>query len=97
MRTSALDVASRRTSCLHSIVSRNIFQRELSLCHAARQDATQAKKGKIQKFDWLYVARDVGIIFSRHQKIFLQKRLSHKGYPLYGTEPFLDRFLGEGA
>src|SRR5262249_3605002 len=34
---------------------------------------------------------------SRHQKIFLQKRLSHKGYPLYGTEPFLDRFLSEGA
>jgi len=33
---------------------------------------------------------------SRHQKIFLQKRLSHKGYPLYGTEPFLDRFLSEG-
>src|SRR5262249_41959748 len=30
-------------------------------------------------------------------KIFLQKRLSHKGYPLYGTEPFLDRFLSEGA
>jgi len=34
---------------------------------------------------------------SLQQKIFLQKRLSHKGYPLYGTEPFLDRFLGEGA
>jgi len=30
-------------------------------------------------------------------KIFLQKRLSHKGYPLYGTEPVLDGFLGEGA
>jgi hypothetical protein len=34
---------------------------------------------------------------SRHQKIFLQKRLSHKGYPLYAAEPFLGRFLGEGA
>src|SRR6516164_6483232 len=33
---------------------------------------------------------------SRHQKIFCKKRLSHKGYPLYGTEPFLDRFLSEG-
>src|SRR5262245_54624291 len=30
-------------------------------------------------------------------KSFLQKRPSHKGYPLYGTEPFLDRFLSEGA
>src|SRR5262245_63259047 len=30
-------------------------------------------------------------------KNFLQKRLSHKGYPLYGTEPFLDKFLSEGA
>jgi len=34
---------------------------------------------------------------SRHEKIFLQKRFSHKGYPLYGTEPFLNRFLSEGA
>jgi len=30
-------------------------------------------------------------------KNFLQKRLSHKGCPFIGTEPFLDRFLGEGA
>src|SRR5215472_14519501 len=33
---------------------------------------------------------------SRHQKIFRKKRLSHKGYPLYGTEPFLDRFCQRG-
>ena len=32
-----------------------------------------------------------------HLKIFLQKRLPQKGYPLSGAEPFLDRFLGEGA
>src|SRR5262249_50672193 len=31
------------------------------------------------------------------KNIFLQKRLSHKGYPLYRTEPFLDMFLSEGA
>jgi hypothetical protein len=30
-------------------------------------------------------------------KIFLQKRLSHKGCPFLGQKPFLDRFLGEGA
>jgi hypothetical protein len=30
-------------------------------------------------------------------KIFFAKTLSHKGYPLYGTEPFLDRLLSEGA
>src|SRR5262249_36411247 len=30
-------------------------------------------------------------------KNFLKKRLSHKGYPLYRTEPFLDGFLGEEA
>src|SRR5262249_10274860 len=30
-------------------------------------------------------------------KNFFAKRLSHKGYPLYGTEPFLDRFLSKGA
>jgi hypothetical protein len=36
-------------------------------------------------------------ILSRHQKFLLQKRLSHKGYPLYGQKPFLDRFLSEGA
>src|SRR5262249_19122167 len=28
---------------------------------------------------------------------FLQKHLSHKGYPFYRTEPFLDRFLSKGA
>ena len=48
------------------------------------------------------VARKVDILLATGpeialKKIFLQKRLSHKGYPLYGTEPFLDRFLGEGA
>ena len=36
-------------------------------------------------------------ILSRHQKIFLQKRPSHKGYPVSGQKPFLDRLLGEGA
>ena len=31
-------------------------------------------------------------------KIFLQKRLPQKGYPLFlGRKPFLDRFSGEGA
>src|SRR5215831_269303 len=33
---------------------------------------------------------------SRHQKIFLQKRSSHHGYPLMRAEPFLGKFLGEG-
>jgi len=32
----------------------------------------------------------------RHQKIFLQKRSSHNGYPLMRAEPFLGKFLGEG-
>jgi hypothetical protein len=32
-----------------------------------------------------------------HLKIFLEKRLTQKGYPLSGTEPFLDSFLSEGA
>ena len=29
-------------------------------------------------------------------KNFFAKTSSHKGYPLYGTESFLDRFLSEG-
>src|SRR5262249_56471629 len=33
---------------------------------------------------------------SRHQKIFFQKRLSHKGYPLYGQNHFWASF-GTGA
>ena len=36
-------------------------------------------------------------ISPRTKKFFLQKRLSQKSYPLYVTEPFLDRFLSEGA
>jgi hypothetical protein len=31
-----------------------------------------------------------------HLKIFLQKRLSHKGYPPLWAEPFLERFLSGG-
>src|SRR5215470_17761376 len=34
---------------------------------------------------------------SRHQKIFFAKASFTQRLPLYGTEPFLDRFLGEGA
>jgi len=30
------------------------------------------------------------------KKFSLQKRLSHKGYPLYGTEPFLAGFCQRG-
>jgi hypothetical protein len=33
---------------------------------------------------------------SRHQKIFLQKRVSHKGYPLMGQNQILPRFRGWG-
>jgi hypothetical protein len=33
---------------------------------------------------------------SRHQKIFLQNGLSHKGYSLYATKPFLGRFSERG-
>jgi hypothetical protein len=33
---------------------------------------------------------------SRHQKIFLQKRLSHKGYPLNGPKSNFAAFSGKG-
>src|SRR5215813_1817583 len=34
---------------------------------------------------------------SRHQKIFLQKRLSHKGYPLYAGRTIFGQVFGRGA
>src|SRR5262249_18001699 len=34
---------------------------------------------------------------SRYQKIFFAKASFTQRLPLYGTEPFLDRFLGEGV
>src|SRR6516162_2312111 len=34
---------------------------------------------------------------SRHRKIFLQKRLSHKGYPLYAGRTIFGQVFGRGA
>jgi hypothetical protein len=55
---------------------------------------TKAKRSEVASSKFGRAARTESL---PAPKIFLQKRFSHKGHPLYGTEPFLDRFLGEGA
>jgi hypothetical protein len=68
--------------------SQDLFMNQLELCVQLAEDAV----AKGRRTDASARQRNL----SRHQKFFLQKRLSHKGYPLYGRTIFGQVFVRGG-